>query len=330
MAIEKQCLLCQNASLTRFGEVNCKHFGFTPKIDNSPCPVFSKRQQSSMAKKTCPECGEQYNINFKACPNCGEPNNTSFQTQSKHAENRCPKCGKEFFSSLTNRCPNCKYELNSVKLQTPNKLTCSECGSIYNDNLKSCPNCGEPNALLNKSINQKNNTNHRKSTTKWIILAIVIVVIVFLVVMIKSCSDRREAEQRQIAKEKARIEAQQRLEEELQRIEAEIIAAEKERIQMEEYKKSQVPNWLLGEWVTEEVEIDPSTYDMITTYLTVTRYGFTVTISRSNGGGYSMRKDWDGMITEGNTVYGPSGNVLFSINSSHDRLRYSGKTYRRN
>ena len=105
MAIKKQCLLCQNVSLLSSGEINCKHFGFAPEIDNSPCPVFSKRQESVSAKKTCPECGTQYDIKLNACPKCGEPNNTS-QTQSNHTDKRCPDCGKIVSPAMTS-CPNC-------------------------------------------------------------------------------------------------------------------------------------------------------------------------------------------------------------------------------
>ena len=103
---------------------------------------------------------------------------------------------------------------------------------------------------------------------------------------------------------------------------------EKERKRQEEMKKMQVPNWILGEWVSDKIDIDVSTYETITSYLKVTSYGYRVNFVRSGGGGYHLDWDWD-LKTEGNKCYDDKGKVVFSINDSHTRLEFSGETWHR-
>lgn len=103
---------------------------------------------------------------------------------------------------------------------------------------------------------------------------------------------------------------------------------ERERKRQEEMKKMQVPNWILGEWVSDKIDIDVSTYETITSYLKVTSYGYRVNFVRSGGGGYHLDWDWD-LKTEGNKCFDDKGNVVFSINDSHTRLEFSGETWHR-
>ena len=103
---------------------------------------------------------------------------------------------------------------------------------------------------------------------------------------------------------------------------------ERERRRQEEMLKRQVPSWLLGEWVSDKIDIDVSTYETITSYLKVTSNGYRVNFVRSGGGGYHLDWDWE-LKTEGNKCYNNNGDVVFSINDSHTRLEFSGETWHR-
>lgn len=101
-----------------------------------------------------------------------------------------------------------------------------------------------------------------------------------------------------------------------------------ERLELLEWSAKQVPNWLFGEWVSDKIDIDVSTYETITSYLEVTSYGYRVDFVRSGGGGYHLDWDWE-LKTEGNKCYNNNGDVIFSINDSHTRLEFSGETWHR-
>ena len=101
-----------------------------------------------------------------------------------------------------------------------------------------------------------------------------------------------------------------------------------------EWEEKQVPSWLLGRWVSDNTKIDPTTYDMITTYLDVTTYGYKITYSRSGGGGYHLDADWNGMRTKGDNCYNSKGEVVFSLIRSNyhgvpDKLKYSDEIWSR-
>ena len=101
-----------------------------------------------------------------------------------------------------------------------------------------------------------------------------------------------------------------------------------------EWEEMQVPSWLLGRWVSDNTKIDPTTYEIITTYLDVTTYGYKITYSRSGGGGYHLDADWNGMRTKGDNCYNSKGEIVFSLIRSNyhgvtDKLKYSDEIWSR-